>query len=130
MTADASTLGNVPRSESGGLWALASRRLARDKVGVVCFAIVIGFVALACASALRLVAADWSSEIAVSYAPPSFLATTEDIALTGSLQEPAANAPASAGPSKRTAPTSPESACAARTPRRRSSSTHALVTMR
>jgi ABC-type dipeptide/oligopeptide/nickel transport system permease subunit len=95
MTADASTLGNAPRSESGGLWALASRRLARDKVGVLCFAIVIGFVALACASALRLVAADWSSEIALSYAPPSFLATTEDIALTGSWQEPAANAPAS-----------------------------------
>jgi peptide/nickel transport system permease protein len=77
MTANASTHGRVPETESHGLWALASRRLARDKLGLVCLAIVIGFVALACASAMRLVAADWGSEIGVSYAPPSFLVGKE-----------------------------------------------------
>jgi peptide/nickel transport system permease protein len=55
------------------LWLLALRRLARDRVGLVCGLVVLAFVALAAASAAGLVARDWSAEVGVSYAPPAFL---------------------------------------------------------
>jgi ABC-type dipeptide/oligopeptide/nickel transport system permease subunit len=61
------------RAGSPGLWTLAWRRFRRDRVGSVSFAIVIAFVALSLGSAVGLVASDWGNEVAVSYAPPSFL---------------------------------------------------------
>ena len=82
-------------TESPGLWTLAWRRFLRDRVGSASFAIVVLFVALSLGSAIGLIAPDWAREVAVSYAPPSFLradstrpAVTEAPAeITGTPQE-------------------------------------------
>jgi peptide/nickel transport system permease protein len=73
MTAQASAYVQPSATESPGLWTLAWRRFARDRVGLACFLVVLVFIALACASAAGLVASDWGEEIGVSYAPPGFL---------------------------------------------------------
>ena len=54
------------------LWRLAWQRLLRDRLGVASGLIVLGFIALAAASAAGWVARDWSDEVGVSYAPPVF----------------------------------------------------------
>ncbi|MFZ6647599.1 ABC transporter permease [Undibacterium sp. TJN25] len=58
---------------SPGLWALAWRRLRADKVAMTALGIVIAFLITLALSATGLIAADWEQEIAVSYAPPSFI---------------------------------------------------------
>lgn len=73
MNPDAATLPGVLGSASSGLWALAWRRLCRDRVGLVSLAIVVLFLALMVASAVGLIADDWSKEAGVTYAPPSFM---------------------------------------------------------
>ncbi len=60
--------------QSPGLWALAWRRLRGDRVAMASLAVVAIFVAVMLASWLGLVARDWSDEVGVSYAPPTFLA--------------------------------------------------------
>lgn len=56
------------------LWALAWRRLRTDRVAMAALAIVTGFVLLAALAGSGLLAADWEAEVAVSYAPPHFIA--------------------------------------------------------
>ena len=73
MSTGATTLSGAPCPASPGLWALAWKRLCRDRVGLASFAIVLLYLALMAASAAGLVAGDWSREAGVSYAPPSFL---------------------------------------------------------
>jgi peptide/nickel transport system permease protein len=79
MTARASNHVASSGADSPGLWMLAWRRFARDRLGLACFAIVLAFIALACASAAGLIASDWGEEIGVSYAPPSFLVSQTDL---------------------------------------------------
>ena len=69
---------------SPGLWALAWRRLRGDKVAMVSLAIVGLFLAMLVLSKAGLIVADWEDEVAVNYAPPSFLGGQ------GALQAPAA----------------------------------------
>jgi peptide/nickel transport system permease protein len=83
MTAQAGTYIEPSAAESPGLWTLAWRRFAKDRVGFACFLVVIAFVALACASAAGLIASNWGQEIGVSYAPPSFLGGAADSPETG-----------------------------------------------
>lgn len=73
MNASTATLPGAPRADSPGLWILAWRRFGHDRVGVVSFVVVVFFFVLALASAVGLIAADWSQEVGVSYAQPSFL---------------------------------------------------------
>jgi peptide/nickel transport system permease protein len=61
---------------SSGLWALAWRRLRADRVAMVALAIVAAFLLLLLLSASGLVAADWEKEVAVNYAPPTFVGAT------------------------------------------------------
>ena len=61
------------RHASPGLWTLAWRRLRADRIAMVSLAVVALFLALLVLSASGLVVADWEDEVAVSYAPPSFL---------------------------------------------------------
>ncbi len=68
-----------PRRASSGLWALAARRLARDKVGMTSLAVVVFFLLLVTASFLGLVANDWAKETGVSYANPAFMAGAENL---------------------------------------------------
>jgi len=57
---------------SPGLWALAWRRLRADGVGMFSLAIVIAFFVMVVASGLGLIAGDWSKEIGINYAPPTW----------------------------------------------------------
>jgi peptide/nickel transport system permease protein len=62
-----------PHAVSPGLWALAWRRLRADKVAMVSLTIVAAFLLLMVLSGTGLIAKDWSKEVGVNYAPPSFV---------------------------------------------------------
>jgi oligopeptide transport system permease protein len=72
-------VGTASPSASSGLWSLAMRRLARDRVGVVSLIVVIFFLLLVTASYTGLVAKDWAKETGVSYANPAFMAGAENL---------------------------------------------------
>lgn len=59
--------------ESAGLWQLAWRRLRRDRIALVCLAVVALCIGVVTASSCGLLARQWNAEVAVSYAPPFFL---------------------------------------------------------
>jgi peptide/nickel transport system permease protein len=63
----------VPHTVSPGLWALAWKRLQQDRVGMVSLAIVLFYFVLMILSGTGLIAKDWSKEVGVNYAPPTFL---------------------------------------------------------
>ncbi|MBM3341319.1 MAG: ABC transporter permease [Betaproteobacteria bacterium] len=58
---------------SPGLWALAWRRLRRDRVGMVSAAVVGVYLAVVIAAMLGWIASDWPREAGVNYAPPGFV---------------------------------------------------------
>jgi peptide/nickel transport system permease protein len=66
------------RRDSPGLWTLAWRRFCRDRVGVVSLVVVAVFFIGAVASGLGLIAGDWTSEVGVNYAPPTFLGASSE----------------------------------------------------
>jgi peptide/nickel transport system permease protein len=84
----------IPHTVSPGLWTLAWRRLRTDRVGMVSLAIVAAFVVLILLSATGIVARDWSREVGVNYAPPSFVGADEAAAPAGPVT--GAEAPAAA----------------------------------
>ena len=57
---------------SPGLWALAWRRLKADRVAMVSLAIVAAFFAMMLLSSVGLIAGDWSKEIGINYAQPTW----------------------------------------------------------
>src|SRR5450830_482046 len=63
---------------SPGLLALAWRRLRADKVAMIALAIVAAFLATILLSSTGLIAADWEQETAVSYAPPTWTASSTE----------------------------------------------------
>jgi peptide/nickel transport system permease protein len=79
----------IPHAVSPGLWALAWKRLKSDTVGVVSLAIVIAFLVLVLLSGTRLVAADWSRETGVNYAPPTFVGADAESAARSTPVAPA-----------------------------------------
>ena len=68
---------------SPGLWALAWRRLRGDKIAMVSLAVVGAFFLLVLASASGLLASNWEDEVAVSYAPPTFIGADKDASASG-----------------------------------------------
>ena len=62
---------------SPGLWSLAWRRLLADRVAMVSLAVVLLFFAMMGLSMAGLIADDWAEEVAVNYAPPSFLSVPD-----------------------------------------------------
>jgi peptide/nickel transport system permease protein len=58
---------------SPGLWTLAWRRLPSDRIAMVSLAVVALFLGMLVLSSSGLIVADWEDEVAVNYAPPSFL---------------------------------------------------------
>jgi ABC-type dipeptide/oligopeptide/nickel transport system permease subunit len=58
---------------SPGLWALAWRRLRRDRVALVSMAVVCAYLLVVAAAAVGLIASDWLREAGVNYAPPGFV---------------------------------------------------------
>ena len=86
----------IPHTVSPGLWTLAWRRLRSDYVGMVSLWIVGLFLLLMILSGLGFVAKDWSREVGVNYAPPSFIgADVEAGTPAGAASAPVAEPPAS-----------------------------------
>jgi peptide/nickel transport system permease protein len=73
---------------SPGLWALAWRRLAADRVAMASLAVVLLFLLSVVLSATGLVAADWEDEVAVNYAPPAFVGPDPALAALARPQAP------------------------------------------
>lgn len=63
----------MTQQASYGFWRAAGKRLWADKLARVCMAILAIYFAVAVASGLGWIAADWNEEVGVSYANPSFL---------------------------------------------------------
>ena len=83
-----------PHAVSPGLWALAWRRLRADKVAMVSLTIVAAFLLLMVLSGTGLIAKNWSKEVGVNYAPPSFVGA--DAETPGNAAGPTASSTASA----------------------------------
>ena len=75
-------------SVSTGLWHLALNRLKSDQIAVVSFLVVLFYFILLALSMTGVIAANWNKEVAVSYAPPTFLgADTESDQMKDSSQK-------------------------------------------
>ena len=70
---------------SPGLWALAWRRLRGDKIAMFSLAVVGAFFLLVLASGSGLVASSWEDEVALSYAPPTFVGADADYGADGAI---------------------------------------------
>ncbi|NEX61704.1 ABC transporter permease [Noviherbaspirillum galbum] len=68
---------------SPSLWALAWRRLKADTVAMIALVVVCFYLALLVLSMTGMIAKDWDAEVAVNYAPPTFVGpqSAEDLAL-------------------------------------------------
>ncbi|MFP5391916.1 MAG: ABC transporter permease [Gammaproteobacteria bacterium] len=75
-------------SASAGLWTLAWRRLRADRLAMLSLAVVLGFLVLVGLSGAGLVAAGWEDEVAVNYAPPSFMGPDAQFAALTAVQAP------------------------------------------
>lgn len=58
---------------SSGLWKLAMRRLRADKIAMSSLVIVLLYFIILVLSMTGVIASDWNKEVAVSYAPPTFI---------------------------------------------------------
>lgn len=65
-----SQVNEVEKEKKHSLWLDAWHRLKKDKIAVLCLAIVIVYAFIALLSTLGLIAADWAHEVGPSYAPP------------------------------------------------------------
>ena len=75
-------------SASTGLWQLALNRLKSDRIAVVSFLVVLFYFILLALSMTGVIASNWNKEVAVSYAPPTFLgADTESDQMKDSSQK-------------------------------------------
>ena len=75
--------------DSASLWILAWRRLCADRLSLAALAVVALFLVLLGLSAAGLVAADWEREVAVNYAPPTFLGPDPAMVQAAAAQAPA-----------------------------------------
>ncbi len=66
-----------------GLWQLALKRLKSDRIAVISFIVVLFYFILLALSMTGVIASDWNKEVAVSYAPPTFLGADADVSSTG-----------------------------------------------
>jgi len=85
----------IPHTVSPGLWTLAWRRLRNDRIGMVSLYLVAAFLVLILLSATGLIAKDWSKEVGVNYAPPSFVGADIEAGTPAGPATPDATVPAS-----------------------------------
>ncbi|HVE48943.1 MAG TPA: ABC transporter permease [Casimicrobiaceae bacterium] len=78
---------DIPKHVSPGLWTLAWRRLRADRVGMVSLGIVLAFIVMMILSGTGLIARDWSREVGVNYAPPSFAGAPDVVVTSGASVE-------------------------------------------
>ncbi|WP_374423505.1 ABC transporter permease [Chromobacterium sp.] len=93
MTTLNNSAGAAAAAPSRGLWALGWQRLKRKKVGFVSLWIVAVYLLLAIGGWFNLVGASWTDEIAVPYAPPSWVQASADDVLPPEPAKPAQAAP-------------------------------------
>lgn len=75
---------------SAGLWRLAMRRLRADKIAMASLLVVLFYLIVLILSLTGVIASDWNKEVAVSYAPPTFIGadkTTETLKSTAAVDE-------------------------------------------
>ncbi|WP_019385054.1 ABC transporter permease [Acinetobacter venetianus] len=58
---------------SSGLWQLAMRRLKADRIAMASLFVVLCYFLVLILSVTGVIASDWNKEVAVTYAPPSFI---------------------------------------------------------
>lgn len=58
---------------SSGLWQLAMRRLKADRIAMISLFIVLCYFLMLLLSMTGVIASNWNKEVAVSYAPPTFI---------------------------------------------------------
>ncbi|UUM27463.1 ABC transporter permease [Acinetobacter colistiniresistens] len=76
-----------------GLWQLALRRLKADRIAVVSFIVVLFYFILLALSMTGVIASNWNKEVAVSYAPPTFLGADKELDQIKTKTETAAALP-------------------------------------
>ena len=76
MTKDLLTPLSLEGSRSAGSWTMAWKRFCTDRIGLGCAIVVLIYLVLALASGMGFIAAGWSKEMGISYAPPSFVGRT------------------------------------------------------
>ena len=64
---------------SSGIRRLAMRRLKADRIAMASLFIVLSFFLMLVLSMTGLIAKDWNKEVAVSYAPPTFIAIDQKV---------------------------------------------------
>ncbi len=62
----------APPAHTGGLLSMAWGRLRRDRLAMAALAVVLAYLLLMLGAWSGLLARDWSREVAISYAPPSW----------------------------------------------------------
>ena len=72
------------------MWRAAGKRLLRDRVGMVSMVIVAIYLLMMIASFFGVIASDWQTERAVSYASPTFLGKVENLESAQATIDPAA----------------------------------------
>ncbi len=75
---------------SAGLWRLAMRRLRADKIAIASLIVVLFYLVVLLLSFTGVIASDWNKEVAVSYAPPTFIGadkTNEALQKTAAVDE-------------------------------------------
>ena len=70
---ESAVLPALPGAASPGVWTLAWRRFCRDRLGLACLVVVVIYGAVMAACAAGWIVRDWSEEVAVTFAPPTFL---------------------------------------------------------
>jgi peptide/nickel transport system permease protein len=63
----------IPAEVSPGLWALAWRRLREDRVAMIALTVLLIYLVTLVMSFAGVLAGGWADEVAISYAPPSFM---------------------------------------------------------
>lgn len=82
-------MANTETRVSPGLWALAWRRLRADRAAMLAMVVLLIYMITLVLSFTGVVAGDWADEVAVNYAPPSFVgaqATTAMLAAGGNVK--------------------------------------------
>ena len=80
----------IESTVSPGLWALAWRRLRRDRVAMMSLVIVCAYLLTVIAASLGWIAADWPREAGVNYAPPGFVGAAAPATVAVANQAPTA----------------------------------------
>ena len=65
-------------SASAGLWRLAMRRLKADRIAMVSLFVVLCYGVMLILSMTGIIASDWNKEVAVGYAPPTFIGADKE----------------------------------------------------